>query len=486
MLARRVLQNHRLSCNGFLSTAWSHSSSARRPSPNAAIVELLRREKLEEERAQSPNSFKINAFHKAIEVIAHLPKPIQSGDDHILETKGIGIGIKNRINEYFVRHDLEVAQTSDDREDALKRRAVIELQRVPGIGAVKAKALAQAGCMSLLDLVSKQEYLDKLSTLQITGLKYMGHLAHAATREHVEQVIRLCENNLSSRYEFIPVGEYRRGLTECSSIEIMVLHPDHVHIPVPTAPPPLWEDEFDLDIDPPALPKKKRNTKASSSATSSGALTKKDRESIILHREVIPVLQQRGVLCEKLSETRQTWTGVVRLPSAPSSGTVPSGSSRMRASELHLQPGDYRRITVHLVPQKSRAAGLLQFTGDDGLLRDLKTSAEKLGRHLDEFGVWKWIRRTPVASPSEAPSLEVTPSPTSELSEDTSSPPPPPPPPPTFSGGSGYWSLVKTETEEDIFEELGHPFVEPAKRNFDFISAAKSKSKKTIFSGQLR
>jgi hypothetical protein len=55
--------------------------------------------------------------------------------------------------------------------------------------AVKAKALAQAGCMNLLDLISKQEYLDKLSTLQITNLKYMDHLDSPATREVVEQVL---------------------------------------------------------------------------------------------------------------------------------------------------------------------------------------------------------------------------------------------------------------------------------------------------------
>jgi DNA polymerase beta len=140
----------------------------------------------------------------------------------------------------------------------------------------------------------------------------------------------------------------RRGLTELSSIEVMVLHPDHVHIPVPAVPPPVWEDEFNLDDDLPAsalTPKRKRNKNASSLSGSSGPLTKKDRESILLHSEVVPILQQRGVLCEKLSETRHSWTGVVRLPSASSPGAGQSGSSRMRAPELHLQPGDYRRIT---------------------------------------------------------------------------------------------------------------------------------------------
>ena len=97
-------------------------------------------------------------------------------------------------------------ETSDERENALKRRAVIELQRVPGIGcvyrpshtrvvlnfsrrAVKAKALAEAGCLSLLDLLSKTEFLDKLSVLQWTNLKYMDHLPIPSTPEQVEQAL---------------------------------------------------------------------------------------------------------------------------------------------------------------------------------------------------------------------------------------------------------------------------------------------------------
>jgi DNA polymerase beta len=141
-----------------------------------------------------------------------------------------------------------------------------------------------------------------------------------------------------------------------------------------------------------------------------------------------------------------------------------------------------------LVPQRSRAAGLLQLTGDDGLLRDLKISAEKLGRHLDEFGVWKWIRRTltPLTSATEAPPLEVAAA-ASHTTASSADAIPPTPPPPTFSGGSGYWSLVKTETEEDIFAELEHAFVEPKMRNFDFVATGKPKAKKTtIFSNHLR
>lgn len=147
-----------------------------------------------------------------------------------------------------------------------------------------------------------------------------------------------------------------------------------------------------------------------------------------------------------------------------------------------LQPffGVNYHSSPSLVPQKSRAPGLLHLTRDNGFLHDLKISAGKLGRHLDEFGVWKWIRRATDVTVTETPPLEVDlPSSTTALAVDPSTP--------TFSGGSGYWSLVKTETEEDIFAELGHSFVEPALRNFDCLVAGKPKAKKTmIFSSHSR
>ena len=35
--------------------------------------------------------------------------------------------------------------------------------------------------------------------------------------------------------------------------------------------------------------------------------------------------------------------------------------------------------------------------------------------------------------------------------------------------GNGYWKLLASTSEEEIFEELGLQFVEPERRNFAFI-----------------
>jgi len=47
----------------------------------------------------------------------------------------------------------------------------------------------------------------------------------------------------------------------------------------------------------------------------------------------------------------------------------------------------------------------------------------------------------------------------------------------------GYWELVKAETEEEILKELGMEWVEPEKRNFEFVvgktSRGRGRPKKT-------
>ncbi|KAG2022563.1 hypothetical protein CC2G_000301 [Coprinopsis cinerea AmutBmut pab1-1] len=404
---------------------------------------MLRREKDQEERAPNANNYKILAFSNAINVISQLQQPIKSGDDQVLEMKGIGIGIKNRINTYFIQKSLASSENSVERENALKKRAILDLQRVPGIGAVKAKALVEGGCTGLASLIASEEFHSLLSAQQIIGLKYMEHLEKPASRDQVESVLNLCKANLSSRYEIIPVGEYRRGLSESSTIEMLVLHPDHVHVPLPNVPPPFSGDDFDDFLRSSDTPATKRPRKKAS-------LTKKDRQNSRLHSEVVPVLQQRGVLLEKIAEAHHNWTGVVRIPSTGS------------ASGPMVQPGEYRRITLHLVPAKSRAAALVYFTGDEGLHKHLRDQATPLAMYLDEFGLWKWKPQDVVELP---------------ISEALNNP--------DCLGDGGFWSLVKTESEEDIFTHIGVPFVEPTMRNFNFISA-KPKPKKKRYSTSLR
>lgn len=69
-------------------------------------------------------------------------------------------------------------------------------------------------------------------------------------------------------------------------------------------------------------------------------------------------------------------------------------------------------------------------------------AAKKLNLHLDNHGLWSW-------QPDDG----------NDTPEDMWK----------ASESSGHWQLVKSATENDIFEELGMDFIEPEKRNFLFV-----------------
>lgn len=75
----------------------------------------------------------------------------------------------------------------------------------------------------------------------------------------------------------------------------------------------------------------------------------------------------------------------------------------------------------------------------------MSSAAEKLNLHLDNHGLWSWQY-------DHYDDDNVTPEDAWKISD-----------------SPGHWRLVKSATENDIFEELGMDFIEPDKRNFLFV-----------------
>ena len=117
---------------------------------------------------------------------------------------------------------------------------------------------------------------------------------------------------------------------------------------------------------------------------------------------------------------------------------------------------------------------MLALTGDDELNRHMRKKAERQGMLLDEYGLWKW--NTPRGSSAETPE---GPSPSVEGSVS----PEPVETPDEEATPDGYWGLVTTSTEEDVFKELGMRYIPPEKRNWGFVTgAAKLRPTKKKFS----
>jgi DNA polymerase beta len=139
------------------------------------------------------------------------------------------------------------------------------------------------------------------------------------------------------------------------------------------------------------------------------------------------------------------------------------------------------------MPQKSRATALLALTGDDDLNRYMRKRAERKGMLLNEHGLWKW-NFSEASKEAEADSPNNEPSNSSEPSAgvsadgvasaaigkvDNSS----------LLATGGYWGMVKTPEEADVFKALEMQLIDPSKRNWGFLSGkSKMRPKPKTFS----
>ncbi|KAF9562586.1 Nucleotidyltransferase [Agrocybe pediades] len=442
MLARHFPLNHRIFSRSTGSTIGNlsrqASSNVFKSKHNQEIVDLLLTYKEEEERSDEPNYYRAQAFAKAVYAVLKVDRPIRTGLD-LREVQGIGPGIVTKINAHLLASDADLRDKGypESYKLLVDHRTVSKLDEIPGIGPVTAKKLAEAGCQSLEDLKSGR-FAHLLKGKQGIKLKYAGHLERAIRRNEAEEVLHFCRESLGPEYDVNLVGEYRRGFVSLSEIRMTISHPDFVHIPLPHKP---------VQQPTASVAKKPRTTRKSN-----------DGKTNLLHSDIVPLLLQRGLLADNLSVDTTSWKGVARLP-----GPVEVWGDRVdRISSMGKVDGDFRKISLHLVPQRSQGSSMIVLTGDDHFVQDICYRAQQRGMLFNEYGLWKWTVSSPISTP------EMEPSSSSSLSA-----------PSVPTTNTGYWSLINSTTESHIFRELEMPFVDPTKRNFSFISyRTKTTSKK--------
>ncbi|KAF7327826.1 Carboxylic ester hydrolase [Mycena kentingensis (nom. inval.)] len=381
--------------------------------PNHAILDMLKSNQDEEAQRPTKNPYKIRAFKRAIEVVSALDHPLRSAED-AKALQSIGPGILRRIEDYFVAKgpspEVDAEAVDAAKRDRLARE---ELEQIPGIGAVKARALVAAGCRSIEQLQTTPELLRTLTKQQQIGVRYFRQLARVS-REEAESVAQFIRESISPKFEVVLGGSYRRGLATSSDIDLIVLHPEHVHVPFPAQ----------TSAKAPRRPRATRKNAAS------------EAPRTLLQAELVPALTDRGLLAAALSSGDLKWQGI----------------RRSRRGE-----GTYRRLDLNLVAQKSRGAGLIAFTGDTDFNRELRMRAHKMGLHLNEFGLWRWNDNGLVASDAESSGSD------SESGSDSDTPRAP--------AHKGFWELLRTETEEGILSELGIKYLEPSERDYSSVTA---------------
>ncbi|KIL68006.1 hypothetical protein M378DRAFT_159259 [Amanita muscaria Koide BX008] len=344
-----------------------------------------------------------------------------------MKLKGIGFGIADRITAFL---DSQQAPVQSDTPKKMVIRK--ELLQIPGLGVKKTQELIDAGCKSLKDLHSRK-FLPMLSRKQQVYFKYMDHLNQPITRAEAEAVAQFMRDNLRSAHEVILAGDYRRGLKSFPQLKIVLLHPNHVNVPIP-APP--------NSPNPPRPPR----LLSRSPAVRQRYLSVANKLPNPLHGDAVPNLQNRGLICETMKVGDRTWDGIIRIPELVESArkeTASWGDRHERIMAIAQMKGAFRQMSIVLTPQKSRAATMLAMTGDPEFVKYMRYKALSLELYLDEFGLWRWHSRSSDVDP---PSAEKT-----------------------DQNMDGYWELVQVSTEEDIFSVLGMEYVPPARRTFGFL-----------------
>lgn len=115
----------------------------------------------------------------------------------------------------------------------------------------------------------------------------------------------------------------RRGAPNSSDIDLIILHPDHVHVPFPAIP---------SHIERPSGTPKRQN----------GA-----RSPSFLQAEVVPILESRGIIAATLSGGDLKWQGVVLLPDPDSAIKDDQVAERKRRlTAIEKSDGVYRRADL--------------------------------------------------------------------------------------------------------------------------------------------
>lgn len=309
-------------------------------------------------------------------------------------------------------------------EDLVKSEILKSFQEVPYIGPAKALQLYNSGARSAVDLRG-QKFLDMLSPIQSSSVRYHEHLRVEVSNEDAESVRDFLHRYLGPRqFDVTLVGAYRRN-SGGSCIDVILAHPSNVCVPKPADPAPHL-------VSGPVKTKVGRKEVAFRGAYTSKAA----RGASLLLKNVIPVLGDRGLVATTISESTSSWVGVVRVPERRAGG---SEDPNFFIIDTRTFSGAFRKLNITLVPPKTSTAAILYLTGDEAFVSHLKTRAQRMGMLLNEFGLWKW---------ESSPANEATLNSLGAVED------------------RGWWTLVKTETERDIFMGLGMEYVKPERRNW--------------------
>jgi DNA polymerase/3'-5' exonuclease PolX len=289
-------------------------------------------EKLVYDKANTGNksiSFKIINFRKVIKILESYQREITSLED-VKDTKGIGQGSLERI-EQFLKNGVfdELRDSFENTTTQNSMNNLKDLQRITGVGPVKAKALNDRG-FTLESILSmgKEELEENFTHHQILGIKHFHDLEKRIPRSEITKIKtyleKLCDK-MDGCLNIQVCGSYRREKPDSGDVDVLIYH-DYLNT----------QDEVD-EWDCQYLP------------------------------EIIVHLKKSKFLVDDLTVKGNTkYMGMCRIGKNP-----------------------VRRIDIRFIPKGVLPSALLYFTGSGEFNVNMRKFALKCGYTINEYGIFK-------------------------------------------------------------------------------------------------
>jgi DNA polymerase beta len=273
--------------------------------------------------------FKLSSYRKTLNTIKKLDFEI-SDTNQIKDIKGIGKTTIEKINEILETGNLKQLiniNTTNSSE-------IMELQKITGIGPVKAEKLFKQNILLSkllsIDLNNLHEddikIIDNLTHHQLLGLKYFKDLEHKIPYNEIQKIEIYLTKLLKSfdpKLHIIICGSYRRMKPESGDIDILLYHDDIVN-------------------------------------------DKMAKVSNYLKKFINALISEKFIT--------DNLTGV-------NNPTKYMGFCKLKQYN--------RRIDIRLIPNNCVGSAMLYFTGSGDFNKSMRTYAIKMGYTINEYGIYK-------------------------------------------------------------------------------------------------
>ena len=186
---------------------------------------------MRKKEVQDKQPFKARAYAKVISELKTHPSPIRTIED-VEGIPGIGAKIHAKIKEILESGELLAAKVVREERQF---NVMDELLSIHGIGPTKARELVSKHKIRSVDELRERHAADKsiLNDVQAMGLRYHDEISKRIPRtemvEHEKLLLRVI-GEVSSDFEAMIVGSYRRKLEDSGDIDVILKLPRTVSV----------------------------------------------------------------------------------------------------------------------------------------------------------------------------------------------------------------------------------------------------------------